>query len=157
MKFFYIFLIVFIISCNKCPTVKEKGCPDNSHSKILSAPISEKVRVGKLGFPLGTVIKIEGSFYNGDKTRLKALSGIMLMKVGKINGKIVKKPVLLRFIPNKKLFPNIKDNDNFSVYAYETGKYTGVPTGAFKYILPVTTTGFHFRNYLVLLSFTPLK
>jgi hypothetical protein len=151
-----IIIALLSVSCKTCPKENthphctNKQTEDSLKTKPLSVTSSKFM--GKLGLPLGTVVKVEGIFYSGDKTRTKALSGLMLMEISNVAGKPITPPVVLRFSGNKKLFPNPKDGNKFSVYTYETGGYTGIPHKAFQHIPIVTTTSFHFESHLILLK-----
>ena len=107
---------------------------------------------GRLGFPLGTVCRIFGEFYEGSRLGMKAYDGVMLIKVAGVNGKPLKKSLILNFTEfSKGAISKIKPGRKFKAFAYETGQFKGIPSEAFKYVSAVSTTDYFFETSIVIL------
>jgi hypothetical protein len=109
--------------------------------------------IGRLGHPLGTILTIDGTILDGDSLRLKLYSGTTLLNVSRVNGQTLEKPVYREFGPySTSLAIDVPPvGRQFKYVAYETGRFEGAPTGLFKYVPPMATTGYHFNTSLVLL------
>lgn len=128
------------------------GCQTPKHD------VSNKIRVrmGLLRLPFGTIAKLEGVYQSGDELRKKAYSGVLLMKVLKVNGKKVDEVVSFRFDDdlraNKEKLKKTQAGQSFSVMAYESGGYVGLPHNAFDFIPIRATSKFHFESKLIVLK-----
>ena len=112
---------------------------------------SEGVR-GELGYRLGQVITIEGNYLDGDTTRQKALSGVLLLVITKVNGKRLKASLQMRFNNAPGVArPRGAGDTPFVLVGYETGGFTGLPAEAFDHISAVATTEFHFESLFTVL------
>ncbi|MBI2267226.1 MAG: hypothetical protein HYU64_19030 [Armatimonadetes bacterium] len=109
--------------------------------------------VGRLGLPLGRIARVKGRFVDGTTLRMKDYDGITLMKVTAADGKELKGPATFRFenLPGGTP-PRTAPGAAFDVQVYETGRYVGVPSEAFKYVPAVTTTDHYFETYLMVLK-----
>jgi len=112
--------------------------------------------VGHLGLPLGTVGRVQGAFFDGSELRMKALDGVLLMRVTRVNGNSLPKPALFRFSRFQGgILPNTLPGREFDLLAYETGAFEGVPQEAWNYVPVATTTGHSFETSLVVLMEHP--
>jgi hypothetical protein len=146
-----IFLVLGLTLCSGRSAAGETGRVRDS-----ALASGEAVIVGALGLPLGTVCRIEGEFVDGSELRMKEYDGVVLMKVGAVDGKSLASPATLRFEQFREgELSGKKSGGAFRTYAYETGRYVGVPPEAFKYVPAVTTTGYFFQTYLVVLQGGP--
>ena len=114
--------------------------------------------VGKLGLAVGTITTIEGMILSDSARGLRVDSGKSMMRVEKVDGRVVKKPFVIqvvRFTFTQFKIP--KSGSKVRVVGYETGGYTGIPSEAFKYIPRVATTDFRFKTWLQICSIEKLK
>lgn len=88
------------------------------------ASLSEHPVVGLLGLPLGTATDIHATVIAGSELRLKRYDGIYLLRVTKVAGHPLGKPVNLEFaVPG---FSNVRLACNaFDLYRLKTGKEAG--------------------------------
>lgn len=140
----------------------------------------------RLKIPFGTIAKLKVEIYDGDSLNMKGYESCYLLKVNSINGKVVRDTLLLKFIDETETFAN-DDNrlsaltygktidsltgkqfyemkkkyvgKKFTVMAYETGKFTGIPEKYFDYkpVVPgiphvFANRGFFFEHSLVIVS-----
>jgi hypothetical protein len=101
-----------------------------------------------LGVALGTVVSVEGKMVADDFRRSRADVGKTFVRIQKVNGKALPKPVLLavsQFSFHKVKLPAPGKTVNLA--GYQTGGYTGIPRAAFQYIPQVATAGFQFETY----------
>ncbi|SRR5260370_1176676 len=108
--------------------------------------------IGSLQRALGEVINIEGLVADENYTRKKADTGELLLRVQAVNGKRLKREVILPFSP----FPgadlkNPSVGSKFKYIGYETGGFSGTPEKAFDYLPRAATTGYYFRSSFVVL------
>ena len=84
---------------------------------------------------------------------MKEYDGVTLLKVTSVNGVQLKEPPTLRFsVFTGGALTGVKSGMKLKAWAYETGRYTGVPTDAFKYVPAVATTVFHFETSVTVLK-----
>lgn len=109
--------------------------------------------VGRLGVPLGRLCTVEASVEDGSHTRMKALDGVVLLRVTKVNDKVLAKPVTFRFSEYES--GTLTSREHGATYrglVYETGGFSGIPSEAFAHVPAAATTGFHFDTALVVLT-----
>jgi len=107
--------------------------------------------LGKLSMPLGTVVKIEGTIEPLPASHPKGAEEFDWVRVNKVNGTALKTEVVLNcewFNPAEK--SRLAGQVNF--VGYETGRFIGVPTAAFRYVPRVGSTDFGFESYFMLLK-----
>jgi hypothetical protein len=105
---------------------------DSPGSKPIAkdtAPLSveafnEKMPIGYLGHPLGTVVRVKGATVDGDTLRSKYYAGAILLRVEEVNGKKLKKPVDFRF-PHDPDTKKPKPEQRFDYYVHEQGSFHG--------------------------------
>jgi len=132
-----------------------------------------------LKHPLGTLLKMEVEVYDGDLTERKEYEGIYLFKINTVDNKQTTDTVLMEFRDETGKFPANsfelykylygKDAGSisseqinkmkreyvgkvFSIVAYESGEFTGMPKGYSEYQGEKAGMGFHFQNYLVVVA-----
>lgn len=117
---------------------------------IHYADLHHKIEItGSLGEPLGRICTLEAMVVPEDEKRSKAESGVPLLKVSRVNGKKLIKPVIIRyeqFAWNSA--GELAEDKIYKITGYETGGMSGIPEEAFRYMLPVATQGFHFDVFL---------
>ena len=104
---------------------------------------------GKLGFPLGTYLTIEGM------RPKQGFFSSMRIVVEKVNGKVLNKPVSI-IIPNV-IKPWLPENEIIILNGFETGRMVGVPPAILKINngldpLDRAFTDWHFQNEFVITS-----
>ncbi len=108
--------------------------------------------IGSLGRPLGEVVSIEGIAADEDYTRRKADAGEILLRVLAVNGKSLKREVVLNFHPYEGAeMKNPSAGMRFKYFGYETGGFSGIPEAAFVYVPRVPTSGHYFTTSFVIL------
>jgi hypothetical protein len=103
----------------------------------------------KSGF--GKIITIIGDIINDKDTLQRSDLGKKIIKVHSINGKTLKKPVIISLSYSK--FSEVKIPDRSTSVAlrgYESGHFTGTPQDAFKDISIVATSLHHFEHNFVI-------
>jgi len=133
----------------------------------------------KLNIPFGTIAKLDVEIYDGDNLHRKGDQGTYLVKINSVNDKQQIDTLLMTFedeteqlasenfalyklvygkkansISNMQI-DKMKKNyvgKKLTLMAYETGRFTGIPKDYFKYRPEVADKGFHFENYLVIVS-----
>ena len=136
----------------------------------------------KLNIPFGTITKLNIEIYDGDSLQMKGYEGTYLLKVNSVNGKTINDTLLLTFTDEtedlanddfglykltygkaaKSLASSQVDKmkkkyvgKKFTLMAYETGHFTGMPNEYFKYRPIRADRSFHFEHYLVVVSILP--
>ncbi len=116
--------------------------------------------IGELGAKLGETMTVEGTVVEGP---FKGYEGGPNLLVKIINGKATQHPIQIPLEPyfgafgeadyTGKALPKMESDSTYSLRAYETGAFIGVPSAAYKEAgLIVQTTGFYFRNALRVIS-----
>lgn len=146
---------------------------------IPALTIDPQSSIGALGLQPGTIVHVRGSIVDGDETGYRAHMGSYLLRVEKIEGQPVKDEIVLSFEDRTGTVPNTDFKLNELVHGkttgvitheelqalkkqfvgktldlvlYETGHFIGFPQGYFDYQPLQSGTGFHFENYLVIIS-----
>jgi hypothetical protein len=108
--------------------------------------------VGALGYPLGEVVTVEGIAADETYTRRKADTGKILLLVHRVNGKPIKREVVLPCQPHEGVeLTRPTAGARFKFVGYETGGFSGTPEEAFVYIPRTATSGYYFTTSLVIL------
>ncbi|HMC98693.1 MAG TPA: hypothetical protein VKH37_01020 [Ferruginibacter sp.] len=135
-----------------------------------------------LPVPFGTIVKMTVEIVNGEKLNDKYHQSDFLFKVKTVDSVLLTKEVVIDFKDETSKFPGDefalykylygKDTgvitspaskqmkkkyvgQEFTIMAYETGEFSGVPNGYFKYQPVRQDFGFHFRHYLIVVSNLP--
>jgi hypothetical protein len=116
---------------------------------ITVADLTRRPVLGRLGQPLGKIVTIEGVFADGNLTKMKMDDGWILVRVRVVDGKRLEKERVFQYEQSRKASPKV--DSEFKFIGYETGGFTGIPGDAFKYTLPVATTGYGFTTSFVFL------
>jgi len=167
------FLTVLLILAGLVARSQAQPGPDLTGGK------SETILITKLGIPFGTIAKLEAEIYDGGSLRMKAYEGAYLLKINYINEKKIKGAIVLPFTDETGTLANDdfslykliykKKTDSLGeaqlnkmkekyvgkklrLMAYETGHFTGIPKGYFKYRPIRADVGFFFENYLVVVA-----
>ena len=121
--------------------------PVNSSGDTISYTELQKV-TGRLGHPLGEIISVEGVILDEDARQMKEDLGKTLLKIEKVNEQKLAQSVVLSleyFALSKP--PEAKPGDKVKYAGYESGRFDGIPSEAFKYIPMVATQSYHFSVY----------
>ena len=96
---------------------------------ITAESLNSRDVVGRLGLPLGHVMKIDATVMSGDATRVKRNAGMYLLNVVTVDGKELPKPVLIHFevVPGSNA-PLANDSD--SLYELKIGQKVRGPRSA---------------------------
>ena len=133
----------------------------------------------KLGIQFGTIAKLEVQVIDGDTLKLKEYLGTFLLKIYSVNDKTLNAPVLMTFsdeteslasddfqlykLKTGKAAKSLSSSQidtikkkyagqKLTLMAYETGHFTGIPASYFNYQPIRQDNGFHFRQYLIVVS-----
>ncbi|WP_379981239.1 hypothetical protein [Dokdonia ponticola] len=132
-----------------------------------------------LNFQYGTLIELHVEIIDGDSLYLHRYQGDYLLKILKINGEKIDKPIIFEFedhtygsfpTGNFELYKRLFDKEierldstmieemkkkyvgkTFEIVAYESTKSTGKPRDTYKYTGISPQLNFHFINYLVII------
>lgn len=142
--------------------------------KLFGQTIKEKLNV-----PFGTLVKMQVEIVDGSTTMSKEYQGHFLFRIISVDNNMLSIPVVIEFNDETGIFPNDlfqlyqfifnKEPESIDseegkemkkqyvgkvvdIVAYESGKFIGVPDNYFKYQPAKQAVGFHFRNYLVVVS-----
>ena len=169
------FLTLFLILLAFWSNSQNQSSPSSSHGDTdTTASIATKLNI-----PFGTIAKLEVEVYDGDSLQMKSYQGTYLLKINSVNGRKISETLLLTFIDETeelakdnfelykltygKTTKSIADKQvdkmkkkyvggKLTIMAYETGRFTGIPTDYFKYRPVRADRSFHFENYLVVVS-----
>lgn len=171
MRHFLVFILILIGLGSYSQTPYPSGSYQGDSSK---ASISTKLNI-----PFGTIAKLDVEIYDGDSLLRKGYGGIYLMKINSVNDKQLIDTLLMAFedeteelandnfelyklIYGKKAnsISNIQIDKMKKTYvgkkltlmAYETGRFAGMPDNYFEYRPLRAGSGFHFENYLIIVS-----
>lgn len=138
----------------------------------------------KLNLPFGTICKLDVEIFDGDELQLKEFTGVFLLKIKAINDKPQNENLIISFIDETgqlandgfELFEliNKKSSDEISsevikelkknyvgkkmtIMAYESGIFSGMPDGYFKYRPVRADSSFRFKNYLIVIKIIKKK
>jgi hypothetical protein len=114
-----------------------------AYSDLSTTPV-----IGALGLPLGEIARVEGAYVEG---KTKADVGLLLLRVDKLNGRALDKPVVLRR-GGEEPVPATKAGQRFKLLGYETGGFVGAPKDLFKYVKPFTVVGFYFQVHFEVIN-----
>ena len=138
--------------------------------------------IGRLGLPLGTVAEYEANVIAGDDLRLKQYASAYLLRVTRVNGRPLATPVVIDFsvpgyadvdlandvlsllelrsgkVAGRLDSARIEDLEHgyvgksVPVAAYETGRYSGIPSHLPDDVPVWADVGFGFSTSLVVLA-----
>jgi hypothetical protein len=133
----------------------------------------------RLGLAFGTLVKMKVEIVDGDKLNDKYHQSTFLFKVKSVDSIVLTQPITIEFKDETGKFPcdefqlykliygketgEISQEESrelkkkyvgkeFEVVAYETGEFTGIPDGYFKYQPVRQDMAFHFKTYLVIIG-----
>lgn len=141
-----ILLVGFV--CIGCDTSKPSAVGIAEKKSVPPSPSFLMTRpTGRLGFPIGTYLKIEGHRYKPTKPPLKVQARTILIDT--VQGKQLDIPIKLSIKNVDTDFLEIGTRCVFN--GYESGVWVGspedLPPGT-----PVESTKFHFHSYFVVVS-----
>jgi len=170
MKIIPILILCITAACKNSVEVKVTPTADS-----LTKPEIKPA----LGHPFGTLLTLTVQVVDGDSLDSKGLTGSFAFLVRNINNKSVTDSIILKFKDETGKFPNdiiglstliYGDNSgyssaaadstmkqqyagkSFTVVAYESGEFTGIPDGYFDYQEVRQDVGFGFSHYLVVIA-----
>lgn len=134
----------------------------------IDKPDNQVELVGQLGEKLGTTVTLRGIITEG---KFKEGYGKPILAVQMINDSFTQRSIQIPVSPyfgefgekpfpdplfgefGKKPLPKLKKGDTYLFRAYESGEFAGIPSDAYEEAgIILGTTGFHFRNWLVVIS-----
>lgn len=129
--------------------------------------------------PFGTIAKMNIEIIDGDKLDDKGYSGAYLFKIKTVDSIKISKPIIIEFKDEMGKFPADEFQlykylygretesltsdtitlmkkeyvgKGFTILAYETGEFSGVPDNYFKYQPVRQDRGFYFRHYIIVVA-----
>jgi hypothetical protein len=163
-----IFLCTTIVCCSSRKSFnKQEGYMSNYSIKE------------KLNHPFGTLLNLTVQIIDGDSLDNKGVGSDFVFSIKSIDGIALSDTILMEFVDETGKLPedvielskylygddrgrNSFDADKemkkkyvgkqFNVVAYETGQFTGIPDGYFKYQPIRQDVGFGFKNYLIVVA-----
>ena len=130
------YIVLFCLSLSAQP-LNAEGKPE----AIPTDQIGHKYQlIGKLGVPLGTIVRVEGVLVEGDLDRK---IGAPYLQVHRIDGKPVQQEVRIRIEPyynewgkeplfGAKKLPALVTGALYEMEGYETGAFGGMPEGVWE-------------------------
>lgn len=164
----YIFLIVAIIASFTAKTALGQDTIRPNQA------IKERLIV-----PFGTLVKMKAEIVDGAELNDKAHQASFLFSIKSVDSILLPKPILIEFKDETGNFPvddfelykylygkktgtiSSKESEKmkkkyagkeFNIVGYETGEFTGIPDGYFKYQPVRQDYGFHFRHYIIVVA-----
>lgn len=111
--------------------------------QIPYTQLSQSGLTGSLGHGLGQLVTVEGQIL--DTTDMKDDEGKIRLRIDKVDGKALGKPVVLPLeFFSFSAPPRPKAGDKVKYIGYETGAFTGIPGKAFEHIPRVASQDYHF-------------
>ncbi len=139
-----LFLIIISIIILNCGNGNVKQIPYNEINRNIQI-------TGALGFPLGTILTIEGTAIIDESSKENV--GKVLLKIDLVNGNKLEKPVIMSW--SNPAFVNVNKpvtGKKFKFIGYETGKMAGIPSQAFKYIPVASSKDLHFEVVFIIIK-----
>ena len=127
--------------------------PPDTGAGIPVARLRRERVIGDLGWPLGTIITVEGDVLP-DNHRRKVDQGKILLRVRSAGGKALPKTLVLTLRGDKDV-RGLKPGSAVRLLIYETGGFSGAPSGLFKYVPAFTTVGHGFYTSLNVVKILP--
>jgi hypothetical protein len=126
--------------------------PTNRSVPVTVVSLENRVPVGHLGVPLGTVVRVTGEGYDGPVTR-KGDAGKTLIRIVTVNGAKLASPVVFEFLRAPDSVKKPAAREKFDYFVHEYGAFDGVveppeETGLQKSGL--AHDGFHYRPGLTI-------
>jgi hypothetical protein len=109
----------------------------------------------RLPVHFGTLAKLKVEVVDGDSLDDKYHEGDFLFKVKCVDSISLTKAIIIEFKDETGRFKIINKKNvgqEFTIVAYETGEFSGIPDGYFKYQPVRQDYGFHFRHYLIVVA-----
>lgn len=145
-------LTIAIVLCGVCA----QSTTHNTRKEPQRISVSELneglVLEGRLKLPLGTIVTVEGTVTDGASLKIKGLGNKTLLRMEKLDGKQISESSIFHFDYFQKEGKPLKAGSKFQFIGYETGRFVGVPHGAFDHIEPVAAEGYSFQTSFVVLK-----
>lgn len=109
--------------------------------------------IGRLGHPLGTVLRITGEAMDGNETRWKRDMGATLLKVLTVNGQVLSEPQIFRFHRAYEEINKPAFKSQFDYYVHEWGAFDGavyLPAELKTYTLIPASDGFYYHSEITI-------
>lgn len=130
-----------------------------SQTGITTVPIDNSCKpyelIGELGEKLGSTFTVKGIIVEGSSKGYGGGPNLLIQVIDERSNQL---PVQIPISPYFGRFgsgalPKIESDSTYSLRVYETGEFVGVPADAYKEAgIDLQTTGFYFRNRLVVIS-----
>ena len=143
--------IISCLFCFNCFLVKSQVQVDSVKVKDTSFTILKS----KTGIQFGTIAKLEVKVINGSDFKIKDYQSILLLEILKVNDFKVKEKHFLKYVDETNTINEEMKNligKKLTLFAYETGSFTGIPKDYFEYRPVIASKNFHFENKLVILK-----
>ena len=114
--------------------------------------INQRGVMGRLGHPLGTIVRVTGRTVDGDQLRLKEFSGKTVLQIERVDGKLLSSPMLFPFQAFLDMIDDPAAGRRFEYIGYETGAFTGRPQGTFDHVPPIPSTAWRFSTSFEILA-----
>jgi hypothetical protein len=136
----------------------------------------------RFAYPFGTLLKMKVEILDGESLNDKIHESDFLFKIKSVDSISLRETVIMEFRDETGKFPDDEFKlykylygketgklssrasqkmkkeyvgNEYNIVAYETGEFTGIPNGYFKYQPVMQGTAFHFKNYLVVIAVLP--
>lgn len=147
--------------------------------------ISQEYQISEqLNLPFGTIVNLKVEIVSGESLRMKEYQSSYLFLIKEIDGTPLADSLIMTFADETETFPSddfelyewlygeevgrlssetINEMQKqyvgkiFDVIAYETGAFAGDPEGVYNYQMARQSSGFHFRNWLIVISNESMK
>lgn len=150
-------LCVVLSACKKeVPSKESPAAAQVREISIAEVIAEEKVLIGKLGVPFGTIVQVkcQGIVPSENELKVKAPTWDQDVLVLSVNGKPLDPPARLRWSAAR-ADDSLKKPDQgkiAEVFGYETGMFSGVPDRLHEYAPSWADTNFHFHCSFIALT-----
>jgi hypothetical protein len=110
--------------------------------------------MGELGWPLGSLMTVEGTIVPDDVRRQKEDLGKTLARIDRVAGAALAPPVICE-LRGERPVTSLKPGARVRLLGYESGAFVGAPSGLFRYVPAFTTTGFGLKVWFEVVRIQP--
>ena len=137
-----VIVLTVILGCaNPRHSPPQRNIAAEPEKQIHLEDLKPESVIGRLGFPLGTIITIEGTVEDLSDSHMKADDGRTSLMILTVNGQPLSKSVRYDFIPTRTKKGRLSTppaNAKFIYIGYEKANFYGQPKEAEKYLPPIT-------------------
>lgn len=121
---------------------------------VPSVDLGRSIAVGRLGQPLGKVMRVEGAAVESNYPRSKGQDNTLFFRVTAVEGRALPQPVVIELgFFSSDISQELPPGERRTFIGYETGQFSGLPDAAGQHLSAIpATTGYGFTTELVVLK-----